>query len=138
MKFSSQVTDEAEINLAPIVDVVFLMLIFFVVSTSLTTETTLSLELPTSSSTAVTTQPALTLNILANGEIRSQGQVISDLDEWLREAIVSMHAVANENAPSVLLRAEANARHGDVARVLDAVKAAGIQQAAIATHSVQP
>ncbi len=138
MKFLAQDTDEAEINLAPIVDVVFLMLIFFVVSTSLTTESTLSLELPTSRSTDVAAQPALTLHILANGEIRAQGQRINDLDEWLNQAVQTMSESGSGNGPRVLLRAAADARHGDVARVLDAVRSAGIQQAAIATRMEQP
>ena len=138
MKFSSQPTDDTEINLAPIVDVVFLMLIFFVVSTSLTTENRLNLQLPASASTDPASEPLLTLDILANGELRSQGESINDLALWLNQVPQQAQSVTAASTPRVLLRAEADTRHAHVAQVLDAVRAAGFEQVAIATRRAQP
>ncbi len=137
MKFLPQPSDEIEINLAPIVDVVFLMLIFFVVATRLTSETTLPLELPMSRSAGAVPETAITINILTSGELRSQGQTITELDRWLAEMVEMERQDGQAVAPRILLRAEADTRHADVARVLDAVRAAGIQHAAIATR-VEP
>lgn len=138
MKFSSQPTDDTEINLAPIVDVVFLMLIFFVVSTSLSTERSLNIQLPTSSSADAAAESVITIDISANGALRSQGQLVDDLDGWLQQAIRQAAAGSAAGEPRVLLRADADTRHADVAAVLDAVQAAGIHKAAIATRMEQP
>ena len=50
MKFARRVREEVEVNLTPLIDVVFLLLIFFMVSTTFTKETSLSLDLPEASS----------------------------------------------------------------------------------------
>ena len=46
MKFRRQRLDDVNINLTPLIDVVFLLLIFFMVSTTFTRETQLSIDLP--------------------------------------------------------------------------------------------
>ena len=53
MKFSGRVRQEVEVNLTPLIDVVFLLLIFFMVSTTFTKETHLSIDLPEASSQSI-------------------------------------------------------------------------------------
>ena len=53
MKFSGRVRQEVEVNLTPLIDVVFLLLIFFMVSTTFTKETHLSIDLPKASSQSI-------------------------------------------------------------------------------------
>ncbi|MEX2320333.1 MAG: biopolymer transporter ExbD, partial [Saccharospirillum sp.] len=53
MRFRRSRQEEAQVNLTPLIDVVFLLLIFFMVSTTFTRETQLQIDLPESSSDAV-------------------------------------------------------------------------------------
>ena len=52
MKFATPVTEEVSINLTPLIDIVFLLLIFFMVSTTFQRETELEIALPEASATA--------------------------------------------------------------------------------------
>ena len=54
MEFRRQIREEESINLTPLIDVVFLLLIFFMVSTTFTKETHLAVDLPEASAEAVT------------------------------------------------------------------------------------
>ncbi|MFT7289372.1 MAG: biopolymer transport protein ExbD, partial [Halieaceae bacterium] len=49
MRFRRRTRDELDVNLTPLIDVVFLLLIFFMVSTTFTRETQLSVDLPEAS-----------------------------------------------------------------------------------------
>ena len=57
MKFRRQRADEVSVNLTPLIDVVFLLLIFFMVSTSFTKETHLTIDLPEASGESRVEQP---------------------------------------------------------------------------------
>ncbi len=138
MKFSTQTTDNPEINLAPIVDVVFLMLIFFVVATSFTHQAALNLQLPESTHAESTDESMLSLTVTADGGIYARGEPVNDLERWLAEAVASIAGDDGSHSPRLLIQAEAAARHADVVRVLDSARAAGIDQAAIATEAGQP
>ena len=68
MKFRRQRRDELAINLTPLIDVVFLLLIFFMVSTSFTSETQLAVNLPEATGEPATDSPLkLDLMISADG-----------------------------------------------------------------------
>lgn len=122
--------DEAEINITPMLDIVFIMLIFFIVTTSFIRETGVEVQRPT----ALTSEP------------RPQGNVliaIRDNDEvWMNKQQIEIHQVRSEverakaeNPESaVVLIADQSARTGMLIEVMDQVQAAGINRISISAE----
>ncbi|MEJ2288172.1 MAG: biopolymer transporter ExbD [Deinococcales bacterium] len=118
------------IDLTPMVDVVFLLVIFFMVSTTfITMESGLPVDLP-SAQTAVTepsTLPTVTITkddqIFVGGRVVSQAQVVDAVRQQM----------ASSGYTTVVLRADTTVEHGLVVRVMDLIKQAGAKRLAIAT-----
>ena len=118
------------VDITPLVDVVFLMLIFFMVSTSFKAASSLKLELPPSQSKVQQTeQQEVVVSIDASGQIFVQDEAVEDGD--LRRRILNV----SKGDPNmrVVLRADANARHRRVVYVLDTVRVLGMGKIGIAT-----
>ncbi len=124
------------LSVTPLIDVLFLLIIFFTLTSTFKREGELDLELP-ESSTATTAagrsgdrQPALELVITESGEITLDGDRLemAQLEERL--------PLARETDPSrgVTVKAEAAVPHGDVVHVLDLVRDAGFPGVGIGTH----
>ena len=118
------------IDLTPMVDVVFLLVIFFMVSTTfITMESGLPVDLP-SAQTAVTepsTLPTVTITkddqIYVGGRVVSQAQIVDAVRQQM----------ASSGYTTVVLRADTTVEHGLVVRVMDLIKQAGAKRLAIAT-----
>lgn len=118
------------IDLTPMVDVVFLLVIFFMVSTTfITMESGLPVDLP-SAQTAVTepsTLPTVTITkdeqIFVGGSAVPQAQLVD----------VVRARMAATGYTTVVLRADTTVPHGLVVRVMDLIKQAGAKRLAIAT-----
>ena len=118
------------VEMTPLVDVVFLMLIFFMVSTSFTVSNSLKLELPTSKSTAQDKQTdEVLISIDESGQIYVQEEAVED--GALRRRVLNI----SKGDPNmrVVLRADANSRHKRVVYVMDTVRGLGMGKLAIAT-----
>ena len=116
------------INIAPLVDVVFLLVIFFAVSTTFLETAGLKLELPASSSTADQELKDLTVLLDENGAIffDEEDVTIEELGPKLREAL------AARERKSVVLRADKSTSHGDVVRLMDVIREAGAEGMVVA------
>ena len=69
MKFSRRVKPEVDVNLTPLIDVVFLLLIFFMVSTTFTKDTQLNIDLPEASGAdAVVADRQIEITVSRNGD----------------------------------------------------------------------
>lgn len=121
MRFRQPSRPSVAINIAPLVDVVFLLVIFFAVSTTFLETAGLDLDLPASTSTAEREREAPTVLLAADGTILFESQTLSA--EQLRERLV--RSLAARERKSVVLRADTDARHGDVVRVMDAIRESG-------------
>lgn len=124
MRFSNQDIDNPDINLAPLIDVVFLILIFFVISTTFVKEQHLAVSLPETTESESSPAPPLTVTVDVAGVIYHAGIPIKDIDELLNR---------RRHSERLLIRAAADARHASVTYVLDAAKRAGFRDVAIAT-----
>jgi len=111
------------INIAPLVDVVFLLVIFFAVTTTFLESAGLQLELPESSSTAQRDTKTLTVSLTAAGQLALDGETLQReaLQERLRAAL------EEREQKFVLLRADTHAEHGDVVRVMDLIRESGAE-----------
>ncbi len=136
MNFRARQTDiESEINLTPLIDVVFLLLIFFMVTTTFSKEAQIRLQLPEATS-AEKSNPEdrfLTVQITEFGEYAVKG---AD-DDAPRELINSSHktlqrtlkqAARNMTDPVVLIRADRQTPHEAVVKAMDAARHQGFYQ----------
>ena len=141
MKFSTPETEEVSINLTPLIDIVFLLLIFFMVSTTFQRETELEIALPeasaeTSSEPAVS---ALILEIDATGAYRlstKQSGKSSDFAsvniEQLSEMLKGLSA-KNDTA-TLVIKADAKTPHQAVVQALDAARKANLTRVKFAAE----
>lgn len=126
-------TDEPDINLTPLIDVVFLLLIFFMVSTTFEHQSRIKIELPEASAEE-TVQEEDALEILVDAQGRyflGDRQVINSELKTLKTAISK--AVGDRGEIPVIIRADANTPHQAVIRVLDATSQLGLTRISLAT-----
>lgn len=122
---------QPEIGMAPLIDVVFLLIIFFVVTTVFPDQNGIRIEKPSSAQTAELPRTPLTLTLDAQDRVYFKGRAltIAELPEVLRQDL----AMA-EDAPSVVVQTDRRATAQGLIRVIDACKTAGIEHVAVATE----
>ena len=133
MKFRRRRDEEPGINLTPLIDVVFLLLIFFMVSTSFTRATQLAVNLPEAEGvSAGGSGESMELVIQANGKVKLNGTVVSSDHAALREAMEV--ELANTGLQALTIAADGDAPHRLVVSALDAANILGVEQVTIATQ----
>lgn len=134
MKFRRQRIDDGGVNLTPLIDVVFLLLIFFMVSTTFTKETRLQLELPSAKGEAALEQPkAIEILISAKGQyqVNDQGLAGGDVQALMRAI---QKASEGDTMRPVIITADANSPHQSVISAMDAAGQLGFVQLSISTQ----
>ena len=133
MKFRRKPRENVEINLASLIDVVFILLLFFVVTTTFDARSTLQLQLPTASQQD-TTEPPRSLSVLVNADgryfINDQEVLRSDVDS-LKQTIAQV--AGDDREQTVLMRADARTPYQAVVTAQDALGQLGFRRIAIAT-----
>ena len=133
MRLQAEQEEEPDINLTSLIDVVFLLLIFFMVSATFERQALLRVELPEASTATQESLPdRVELVITETGEYFIGDNMLADSRKsTLRLALAEAFA---ENPDAVLvLRADAGTDHGLVVRAMDAAAAEGISRLSIAT-----
>ena len=123
MQFRRPSKPSVGINIAPLVDVVFLLVIFFAVSTTFLETAGLKLELPSSSSSAERESESLTVQLTADGQLAFEGELMEA--SALRERLAG--ALEASERKIVTLRADTHAEHGEVVKVMDLIREAGAE-----------
>lgn len=132
MNFRTRPREEIELNITPLIDIVFLLLIFFMVSTTFQTESQLRVQLPKAqqSADAEPTEP-LEIVISADGQYAVDGRELMDNQ---RATLVDALARATEGGERPLVvRADARTPHESVVRAMDVAGQLGLDQLSIAT-----
>ncbi|MEE8338780.1 MAG: biopolymer transporter ExbD [Xanthomonadales bacterium] len=125
-------TEEAEINITPMLDIVFIMLIFFIVTTSFTKETGAIITKPEAAQAVALRNGTILIGVRPNDDIWMAKRQIE-----LREVRQMVERARAENPEgSVVIVADKGSRIGTVTRVMDQVRLAGVEGIAIST--VQP
>jgi biopolymer transport protein ExbD len=134
--------DEPEINLVPLIDVILVLIIFFVVTTTFDARSVLKLQLPKADGTP-TEASAKALSVLVNADgryfVQDREALRTDL-ESLKRTIVEVAGDGTDpesRKRPVLLRADARTPHQSVVTALDALGQLGFRQISIATAPEQ-
>lgn len=134
MKFQRQLKEELDVNLTPLIDVVFLLLIFFMVTTTFTRDSNLLINLPEASGD-VQQPPATQIEILIakNGaySINGKGLVNTQLDTLIKA--ITEESGGDTSIP-LMITADAETTHQSVVTVMDAVAQLGFGSLNIATR----
>jgi biopolymer transport protein ExbD len=133
VQFKRQTDAEVTVNLTPLIDVVFLLLIFFMVSTTFTKETHLSLDLPEASGDEqVTENKLIEIIIDANGQyVINDRSLVSTKIEVIKSALQEISA-GNNQVPLVIT-ADAKTPHQAVISAMDAAGQLGFTQLSLTT-----
>ncbi|KRG71802.1 biopolymer transporter ExbD [Stenotrophomonas terrae] len=130
---SNRTQDEPHIDLVPLIDVILVLIIFFVVTTTFDARSTLQVQLPTASDQK-TTAPQSSLSVLVNADGRyfvNDQEVLRTDIESLKQIIAQLAGADREQ--TVLLRADARTPYQAVVTAQDALGQLGFRRIAIAT-----
>lgn len=128
MKRIKRMEENNEINLTPMLDVVFILLIFFIVTTSFVKETGVDINRPSA----------------ATAEKKSKGNILIAIkpndDIWIDNRNIDVRAVraniqrlkARFPQSSVIIQSDKDARTGTLVKVMDQIRLAGVQSISIA------
>lgn len=128
--------DEPDINLTPLIDVVFLLLIFFMVSTTFEHQSRIRIDLPEASAEPVS-QEQESLEIIIDMQGRyfiGDQQVVNSKPATLRRAI--RREIEDASMPTVVIRADAKTPHQAVITALDVASQLGLTHISLATSKV--
>ncbi len=134
MKFRRQRLDDVNVNLTPLIDVVFLLLIFFMVSTTFTRETQLSIDLPEASGQPrESTESEIEILIDEAGQYRVNGQGL--VDQRIRTLQAAIYKIsAGDTTIPMIISADADTAHQSVVRAMDAAGKMGFVHLTITTR----
>ena len=134
MKLSLRTRTQPEVNLTSLIDVVLLLLVFFMVSTSFVKQSQITIRLPEAESTAIVQEVPEQIDILisASGTYLVNGrELINNRAETIRNALQKV--AAGRNDIPLTISADANARHQDVVTAMDVAGRLGFTRISIAT-----
>lgn len=132
MNLRPRVSEEPEINVISMVDIVLVLLLFFMVTSSFVHQSHLSMDLPKAQqATAGEPKTPITIDLSAAGQVRMNKQVVpmSDLAGQLKAL------AAKDPERVIVLRADKNTTQQYVVDVLDAAQEAGLTRISFATLS---
>lgn len=134
MKLSLRPRAQPEVNLTSLIDVVLLLLIFFMVSTSFVKQSQISIRLPESESPAIVEEPPQQIDIMITetGTFLINGrELINNRAETVRNALRKVSD--GDSSLPLTISADANAKHQFVVTAMDVAGRLGFTQINIAT-----
>jgi len=134
MRLSLRPRTQPEVNLTSLIDVVLLLLIFFMVSTSFVKQSRIAIRLPEAESAAVVEEIPEQLDIMiteAGTYLVNGRELINSRPETIRNALQKVSG--GDNSLPLTISADANARHQHVVTAMDIAGRLGFVQISIAT-----
>lgn len=126
-----QEAEESEINLTPMLDIVFIMLIFFIVTTSFVKESGIDVNRPSAQTAERKERGNIIVAIKADGEVWIDKRVIDR--RAIRANVARLHAENPQG--SVVIAADRETKTHVLVEVMDQIRLAGIYNASIATET---
>lgn len=137
MNFRHRRSEEPEINLIPFIDVLLVILIFVMLTTSYSKFTELKINLPKANAQAAKARPKeLVVLVTSDGRYMLNQQMVDGRSVELLAAALSRQAGAAKDSV-VVVSADAAATHQSVINVMDAARRVGLSQLTFATQGQQ-
>ena len=135
MNFRNKSSDEPEINLIPFIDVLLVVLIFLMLSTTYSKFTELQITLPSADASAMKTRPKeLVVSVSDEGAYKLNGAPLYGNDQnALLEAMTKAAGGASDTV--LVIQADASARHQSVVTAMNAARLAGLAQITFAAQT---
>jgi biopolymer transport protein ExbD len=135
MNFRPRRSDEPEINLIPFIDVLLVILIFLMLSTTFSKFTELKINLPTADAERARDYPKeIIVGVSADGRYTVAGQAVAGRDVAALGAALAL-AAEGQRERLVIVSADASAAHQSVINVMDAARRVGLTQLSFATQA---
>lgn len=137
VNLSPQRSEEPDVNLTPMIDVVFLLLLFFMVSTSFIRESSLKVSLPEATGEAmVEQQEPIDIVIQADGQFLINDEALPFVSkDTLSQAL--RVAVGDQKDPHIIISADANAEYQNIVTAMDTAQQMGYTKLTLATRQKQ-
>jgi len=129
MRKHSQAAEEAEVDITPMLDIVFIMLIFFIVTASFVKEAGIDVNRPDSQTSVPSDKESILILIKQSGEVLMQRRQV---DPRAVRANVERLTAENPEA-AVVIQADKAAKIGVTTQVIDSVRQAGVRDYVVAT-----
>ncbi len=125
-----RIREDAQIDLTPMLDIVFIMLIFFIVTSSFVKESGVEVNRPEASHAVSQKKAGIFVAITASNDIYIDKRMV---DAERVEATLE-HLLLDQPEASLVIQADEHAYNGTVVEVMDAAKGAGIKNIALAAE----
>ncbi|MDO4905201.1 MAG: biopolymer transporter ExbD [Lautropia sp.] len=127
--------EEPEINFIPLIDLLLVILIFLMVTTTYNRFRELAVDLPSTSGQATPEQPVqILVAVTAEGHYRIDQQTIGPANVDTLATELGRQA-ADKTNPVIVIYADASASHQAVVNVLEGARVAGLPRISFATHT---
>ena len=134
MQFSKRAKTGASLDITPIVDTVFNLLIFFALSLNFIVTPGIKVDLPESTTEEIIRERDELIIVMD----RNKGIFIDGVRVTTDQLASSLKQAAGRNKDTlVIIQADQDVAHGDVVRMMDRAKKAGLNRLAIATSSIK-
>lgn len=129
--------DEPEINFIPLIDLLLVILIFLMVTTTYNRYRDLAVDLPSAAGKPTPEAPVqIMVAVTADGQYRIDSEVIGHADANLLANALG-HAADHRENPIIVIHADAAASHQSVVNVLEGARIAGLPRVSFATKTRQ-
>ncbi|MDH5217451.1 MAG: biopolymer transporter ExbD [Gammaproteobacteria bacterium] len=135
MKFRNKPTEEPDLNITPLIDIVFLLLIFFMVSTTFKQEFEVGIELPQASSDSRLQEKTLQISIDGKGQYFVNNQkLVNTQANSLKRALEKV--AGNDRKLPVIISADGMTPHQAVITAMDVARQLGFSKLTFATQQL--
>ncbi len=129
--FSSENDNEASIDMSPLIDVVFILLIFFIVTTVFNNEAGVEVDKPAKmASTNELDRTSIMMAVTKSGQVYYNGRNIGV--NGVRSVVQSLQAGSGEEMP-LIIQGDRSAQHGVIMQVVGAATEAGVKSVSFST-----
>ena len=129
MEFEGRARIHSHLDIAPLIDIVFLLLVFFMLTSTFLVPEAIELELPESSSASVTETTPIVVSLNEAGQLALNGEVVE-----LHQLRAAIEPLLKEDAESTItLKSDAHTEVQQLLNVMDEIRAAGGSTIALAT-----
>ncbi|MCX4188661.1 ExbD/TolR family protein [Methylophaga sp. OBS3] len=137
MKLLPRYSEEPDVNLTPMIDVVFLLLLFFMISTSFIRETSLKVDLPQATGEPLAEQvDPIDIVIQANGDvlINNSPLIVNNRDNFQNALRAAVGDIAD---PHIIISADSAAEYQQIVTAMDVAQQLGYSRLTLATRQTQ-